>query len=268
MLTRCPHCQTTFRVTTEQLKVRQGRVRCGACQSVFDALETLADEPCFVPPPAAEAPPPEEVQAGPSLKPPPEAVPEPPPEPEPEPEPPPEPEPEPADLAPAVLPEIWEAPPPPPRRWPWALGAIALLLAGIVQLLYLFRVELAVAAPELRPLLLAGCELAGCDVPRPRRPELVGIESSDLAPAGEQRLLLTATLQNRAPFAQEYPHLELSLTDTRDAVLVRKVFAPADWLPAGRDAAAGFPARDEVAIRLLLETDVPAVGYRLYLFYP
>ena len=44
MLTRCPHCQTHFRVTAEQLKIRQGTVRCGACQEVFDALETLHDE--------------------------------------------------------------------------------------------------------------------------------------------------------------------------------------------------------------------------------
>ena len=44
MRTRCPHCQTIFRVTPEQLKARAGKVRCGHCQSVFNALDSLLDE--------------------------------------------------------------------------------------------------------------------------------------------------------------------------------------------------------------------------------
>jgi predicted Zn finger-like uncharacterized protein len=44
MLTQCPNCQTTFRVTTEILRVADGQVRCGRCQTQFDALERLVDE--------------------------------------------------------------------------------------------------------------------------------------------------------------------------------------------------------------------------------
>ena len=44
MLTQCPNCQTTFRVTTEILRVADGQVRCGRCQAQFDALERLIDE--------------------------------------------------------------------------------------------------------------------------------------------------------------------------------------------------------------------------------
>jgi predicted Zn finger-like uncharacterized protein len=44
MLTQCPNCQTTFRVTTEILRVADGQVRCGRCQTQFDALERLIDE--------------------------------------------------------------------------------------------------------------------------------------------------------------------------------------------------------------------------------
>jgi predicted Zn finger-like uncharacterized protein len=47
MLTRCPACATHFRVTPEQLKARSGRVRCGECQHVFNALDTLIEEPGF-----------------------------------------------------------------------------------------------------------------------------------------------------------------------------------------------------------------------------
>lgn len=39
LLTRCPHCQTRFRVTEEQLTVANGKVRCGNCMQVFHALE-------------------------------------------------------------------------------------------------------------------------------------------------------------------------------------------------------------------------------------
>jgi predicted Zn finger-like uncharacterized protein len=44
MLTQCPSCQTTFRVTSEILRVAHGQVRCGRCQTQFDALERLIEE--------------------------------------------------------------------------------------------------------------------------------------------------------------------------------------------------------------------------------
>ena len=44
MKTRCPNCQTSFRITPEQLKARVGKVRCGQCQTVFNALDSLLEE--------------------------------------------------------------------------------------------------------------------------------------------------------------------------------------------------------------------------------
>lgn len=292
MQTRCPHCQTRFRVTTEQLKLRQGQVRCGACRAVFDALDSLSDESLVYVPPVspteAEAPPAmleSQPQPDGTVMPQPEAVPVEPVIPlaeieaaaneanEPEPVPATVVEPEPVQESLAETPVVAEECPAvpvvrPARRWPWVLGSLVLLLTAAAQLAYFFRVELAVVAPALRPVLVASCELLDCDLPRPRKPEQVGIETSDLAPEGNG-LVLTALLKNRAPFEQEYPHLELTLTDTQDEALVRKILTPADYLPAGQDAVKGFAARGEVAIRLALTTDnVPAVGYRLYLFYP
>lgn len=43
-ITACPQCQTRFRVTEAQLQMRGGRVRCGRCEHVFNALETLLEE--------------------------------------------------------------------------------------------------------------------------------------------------------------------------------------------------------------------------------
>lgn len=43
LATRCPHCNTTFRVAADQLKLRGGIVRCGACDEVFDGNATLVE---------------------------------------------------------------------------------------------------------------------------------------------------------------------------------------------------------------------------------
>ncbi len=41
--TRCPHCQTPFRVTQAQLEQRGGKVRCGVCRETFDGIDQLFD---------------------------------------------------------------------------------------------------------------------------------------------------------------------------------------------------------------------------------
>ncbi len=53
LMTRCPHCQTVFRITPEQLRAHGGRVRCGRCLQIFSGLETLV--PDVQAPAAAEA---------------------------------------------------------------------------------------------------------------------------------------------------------------------------------------------------------------------
>src|SRR6266536_1575048 len=39
--TRCPGCKTIFRVTPQQLAMREGQVRCGHCHTVFDGVAGL-----------------------------------------------------------------------------------------------------------------------------------------------------------------------------------------------------------------------------------
>jgi predicted Zn finger-like uncharacterized protein len=56
LATQCPHCQTIFRVAHDQLKLRAGLVRCGACKEIFNGIENLLrseDVPAVVPSPAA-----------------------------------------------------------------------------------------------------------------------------------------------------------------------------------------------------------------------
>ncbi|WP_416396794.1 DUF3426 domain-containing protein [Allohahella sp. A8] len=43
MLTQCPHCDATFKVTEKQLELAAGKVRCGACMQVFQADDNLVE---------------------------------------------------------------------------------------------------------------------------------------------------------------------------------------------------------------------------------
>ncbi len=44
LITQCPDCHSLFRVTQGQLKLAHGKVRCGACMMVFDALDHALDD--------------------------------------------------------------------------------------------------------------------------------------------------------------------------------------------------------------------------------
>ncbi|MGC9162041.1 MAG: zinc-ribbon and DUF3426 domain-containing protein [Thiomonas sp.] len=54
--TRCPHCQTAFKVVRDQLLLREGWVRCGQCGEPFNALDHLIDPGPPAPPRDAAAP--------------------------------------------------------------------------------------------------------------------------------------------------------------------------------------------------------------------
>ncbi|MFP3503470.1 DUF3426 domain-containing protein [Burkholderia sp. SIMBA_062] len=52
LATRCPHCETVFRLQQEQLSLHDGLVRCGHCQQVFNASQSLVPDPARQPDPA------------------------------------------------------------------------------------------------------------------------------------------------------------------------------------------------------------------------
>ncbi len=350
MRTRCPVCSTVFRVTSEQLRLKAGKVRCGHCQAVFNAFDELLEEA-----PDANAPPvSRDAESGEALteaafaaessafaEPEPQAdiddqpdalsaveidisapselvvVPENPAE---------EPVEYPAfspatslstelpdegrvaSLDAPAIPEPLETPDvstqaareaglvaarelndapgynrwaagalagsgldgfedESPRRavWPFVIVAALLLAVLLGQLLYHFRTEVVQRWPSSKTIF----ELAAVNVDLPRNSSLVSIEASDLQSDNTRGLLiLQATLHNRADYDQAWPALELTLTDTNDAVVSRRVLMAADYLPPAIDPAA-FPANGETAIKLWIEANnIGAAGYRLYVFYP
>jgi predicted Zn finger-like uncharacterized protein len=283
MVTRCPECNTTFRVASPQLQAQHGMVRCGRCMTVFDGFKTLstaeglavpeapAQQPAVVAEPAsapaepvfqlepvsatelaaaATEPAPDAAMKGESVD-------------------------ETKDFGPApeqltiddhlFLEETREA-----RsrsaHW-WAVGAALLLLVLAAQAVYVYRGELAAHLPWSRPYLAGMCDLLKCGVFLPQRPRLIVIEASDLQandPARPAAIQLTATVRNHAGYDVGYPALDLVLTNTREHTLARRIFLPGHYLEPGRDVRAGIPASAEVTIRLDLDTgDLNPAGFRL-----
>jgi predicted Zn finger-like uncharacterized protein len=246
LVTRCPACGTAFRVQAAQLAAQSGTVRCGKCGNLFNGVAALVehsqDEPTIEPSP----------QLGlfdPSRRPA-----------------------EPAPLDDAAPPAFMTEPGR-PHSGVWALLAMLAFLALACQVVYRYRAEVAAMLPVTRTPLAFVCQRLGCAVPLPRRPELMSIESSELqADARREGLIsLSAVIHNRAAFAQDYPALELTLTDEADRPVLRRVLRPADYLDArARELAGqGIAPSSETSVRVLLDTSrVRATGYRLYLFYP
>jgi len=249
LVTRCPACGTAFRAQSAQLSARGGSVRCGKCGTVFDGIAALVEEGADQ---LALEPSPQLGLFDPSRRAPAAAR---------------------ADDD-SPLPPFMADPPDPRRRWIWASFCVLAIVAFAWQGLQRFHAELGAALPEMRLLLRAACDAAGCEPLLPRRPDLMSIDSSDLQadPRREGLIVLNAVIRNRARFAQDYPALELTLTDEGDRPVLRRVLAPRDYLEtarAGAQIAEGVAPGSETALRVFLDAGrTRATGYRLYLFYP
>ena len=74
LATQCPHCHTTFRVAHDQLKLRAGLVRCGACKQIFNGIENLLRPEELEQVVASPSPPPKPPAPEPQPVPPPETA--------------------------------------------------------------------------------------------------------------------------------------------------------------------------------------------------
>jgi predicted Zn finger-like uncharacterized protein len=287
LATRCSACGTVFRVLPEQLQVSAGRVRCGRCAQVFQALHSLVDLETGMPwrdgtpghagvhgaaaqpdrapvrpaapggPPGAgdgpssaraSAPPGDEKSTGP-----PDTVPV---------------------LAPSFVRQAERA-----ARWrrPGVRAGLAgtALIAGALlaaQAAHTWREPLAVRVPLLAPLLSQACAWLGCELGAPRALQALSVESSGLVRVERSTLYeLQVSLRNRARHAVAVPALDLTLTDANGALIARRVLQPADL---GAGAATIAPGRDFV-LQATLQAAATADGadrvingYTVEMFYP
>lgn len=290
--TRCPGCRTVFRVTAAQLALREGQVRCGHCRTVFDGPANLISVLRTTPPsPSDEGTGPLTVtlRVAQALEPAPDAAQSP------------------ATAPPAVSaaaataatataaearPSASGAEAAPAReevdydhRFAWDrprrhtraasaayLVAIVALAAGLVaQGVWHYRDAIAAHWPSTRPLLSRLCAAAGCTIRPLHEIAWLSIDASDLQADAAHRGLLTlsATVRNRASYAVAYPHLELTLTDAQDNVVVRRALAPPEYAGGTADLSSGIGGNGEVAVKLFIDASATTqAGYRVYLFYP
>jgi predicted Zn finger-like uncharacterized protein len=154
------------------------------------------------------------------------------------------------------------------RRLLMGGGAALLALLLAAQLLLEFRNVLAARYPAARPVLAAGCALLGCRIGLPSQVENLAIETGELSTLGVDTYSLNTLLRNQGSLVQAWPSIQLELTDANDKPVLRRVFGPADYLPQGVSAAAGFAARSEQPVRLNFAlTDLKPSGYHMIIFY-
>ncbi|MNR78160.1 hypothetical protein D3C72_88460 [compost metagenome] len=152
-----------------------------------------------------------------------------------------------------------------------SIACFVLLIAALLQATYVFRNQIAGWFPQAKPMLINVCEMVGCRIDLPAQIDQVSIESSELQTLANNKdtFVLTTLLRNYSSTYQEWPHIELTLNDTNEKPLLRRVFTPADYLNNSDDVRTGFAASSERSVKLSFELNqLKASGYRVYLFYP
>lgn len=235
----CPGCGTSFRVAQAQIEAAGGLVRCGGCDTVFDAREHAitphgraseptpasinedyitglikGEMPVPVPvhalAPAAASPP--QSSGTPSV---PTVIVE-------------------ATVAQVPV-ELQGGAPTDPglrlRRLIWAAGILVALLLVLAQQLWLGRAQ-GMQDPRWRPRYQSLCEVIGCEL-APYR-DLRRLRSDGLLvrpdPARPGLLLLDAVIVNKAVFPQAFPGLELAFSDIQGSPVMTRVFRPEEYL--------------------------------------
>jgi predicted Zn finger-like uncharacterized protein len=150
--------------------------------------------------------------------------------------------------------------------WLWLLAAL-LTLTGLLQLVLWNRHVLVAQEPALQGLIEGLCAPIGCEWHWPQTLEAVQIENSSFTENADGTYRLQLRLKNTQHHAVAMPLLELTLTDERDEVVLRRVFQPQelglkDHMPALRDARStlNFDLDDNLKPRVM--------GFRALIFYP
>jgi len=277
VITHCPACQTQFFATEEQLNQHGGKVRCGQCMQVFDAMAQLvsinegaeniadADSSSKDDTPAIDSAAP--VQTVPELEAsdsvieitaPETAT---------------ETAKQPAYLGDAIKKNRLRASHTTgnkSRKWLWVAASLLMLLLATIQSVYFLREEIAIYYPQAKPLLVQACQKLSCTINLPKKIESIAIDDSDMQEDADHPGLIhfASTLINSGHHVLAYPNLELTLTDVEDKPVLRRNFKPSEYLPAGTNIADGIQAGDESRIKLSITTgDIAVAGYRVFVTY-
>lgn len=286
--TRCPACETVFKVVPDQLKVSSGWVRCGRCSEVFDAathmLSSARGQAMAAPPrrhvfETGQVTPPRAIST-------PQAPPLPAPEVSPNSKAPVSAAPMAANIKPSEVPELSFVRHAKNRMF-WqqvhvvrSLLALSLGLIGVLafQVVLDQRNQLAAAHPGWQAGLESFCSVVGCVIEPVKQLEALKIESSSFqkiqeSPQGDT-FALKVTLKSSAAQPLAAPALELTLTDVNDKPVLRRVLSVHELGFQGKTLAALGEWNGALSIFVSANPpqknreSTPVTGYRLLAFYP
>ncbi len=150
----------------------------------------------------------------------------------------------------------------------WGLGILLLLALLLGQYAYLNRISLVLQYAQLRPALETLCRYTGCELPPRRDLQAITLLERDIHSHDtiHGALVITATLMNRAPFAQPYPDVEVELRDLGGNIVASRRFRPAEYLH-NADPAQLFPSQGTAQLELdVADPGADAVGFE-FRFY-
>lgn len=151
------------------------------------------------------------------------------------------------------------------------LSVLGLALAGLLglQVAVQERDRLAATEPALRAWLVRLCEPLGCRISPPRRIEAIAIDGSAFNRLRPDAYRLQVTLRNQSGMEVAMPAVELTLTDSADQPVVRRVLMPGE-LGAARLALAARAEWSGSAALVLQDASLASrvAGYRVLAFYP
>ena len=153
----------------------------------------------------------------------------------------------------------------------WLLLLSLLLLAlATLQIMYFLRSKIASEYPQFKPYLVQACNALQCSIDLSKNLDLFTIDDSDMQETEhyEKVVYFSSLLINNANYSQAYPNIELTLTDTEDKPVVRRLVTPVEYLKANANLAEGMPSKDEVRVKLAISVaDLSVAGYRVLLAY-
>jgi len=163
----------------------------------------------------------------------------------------------------------------PSRSRPWIrklqFAAVAMLGGGLIlQFLVQERDRIAASAPAAVPVLESLCGTLACKLSPLRQIESIAIDSSSFTKVKGDVYRLNFTLKNNAPTGIATPALELTLTDSQDQAVLRRVLAATEVkaglsvLASGGELSASVP----LSVKLPGGSSERIAGYRLLAFYP
>ena len=158
----------------------------------------------------------------------------------------------------------------------FALSVVSILLAALLlmQLVFQQKDGLAAFEPRLAPWLQEACDYLHCKIGPLRQIEAIVIDSSSFNKLGREAYRLGFSLKNTSSTSVAMPSLEVTLTDSQDQALLRRVLLPAQFGATSDTLGARSDFSGFVALQALAsdssDTSVPprVAGYRILAFYP